>query len=172
MTNIELFNAYTGTVLGSLYEEFPVPAPLNSRSLAFAILGYEKSYVPNFAMIAGSEVDLERADPNTIPVTPTQIYTHYSSIAHYTIKWLLDCDYIRMAGDEPKGSFDESRHRFVLSPKALEVLSMVPESLQSTQSYGSKLAEASKELATEAGKSTVTDIVGKVITTAISLFSG
>lgn len=153
MQNIDAFNRYTAQILSLLYQHFPIPLSLNHESLADATLGSNKAWEPDTTAIVVTQ--------NPDAKQRTKDFEQQALIAWHTIRWLHDCDYIR--------TNDQVDHKmrgacaYVLSPKGLEVLSIVPESLESKKSYGEKLAEAASETTGEAGRAAISEIVGSVV---------
>jgi hypothetical protein len=172
MKNIELFNLFAGKVFADLYERFPRSAQLSPRSMAMETLGSEASLRVDIESVVLHQIDLEKVDPDTVPKVATLEFYEYTAIASATIRWLLNCDYIRIDGPRPSEEHIPDRCHFVLSPKALEVLAAVPSSLTFKESLGSQLAETSKDIASESAKSTIAELVGKVLGAALGLPSG
>jgi hypothetical protein len=171
MTNIDLFNVFAGKVLADLYERFPVPASINARGMAMSLLGADRSLEVDRESVALHLIDLQHADPDTVPKRPTRELEHYATIGHYTVLWLVNCDYVRVVGTRPPEEQIPDRALLVLSPKSLEVLSAVPTSLTAQRSYGAELIEKSRELPFEAARTAIAELVGKVIGAAIGLAS-
>ena len=87
------------------------------------------------------------------------MHSDYASIVRATINWLNECDYVR----KKTGEDFYRTTLFVLSPRSLEVLAAVPESLEAKTSLADKLSDAVKEGAKEAGRSALSKTVGEVI---------
>jgi hypothetical protein len=154
MHNIDEFNWYTAQILSLLYQNFPIPLSVDHESLSDQRLSTEEAW----------ERDIENIVINGNPDAKrrTSEFLRHTSIAWHTIRWLNDCDYIRTNEKVDHGKWQVNT--YVLSPKGLEVLSIVPESLEIKKTYGERLKEATGKTAGEAGRAAIGEIVGSVIT--------
>lgn len=73
----------------------------------------------------------------------------------HTVKWLITNDFLSAMPYIQSASFGDA----VLTPKGLEVLSSVPESLSVRQPIGERLAEATKAGAKEVLRSVASEAI-------------
>lgn len=160
MPNIDEFNWYTGHILGSLYQSFPIPLMLNHASLAEARLGSDKAWEPDHtATVSTGNLDAKML---------TQEFHQQETIAWHTIRWLDDCGYVKT--NDKVDHNTRNVCQYVLSPKGFEVLSIIPESLETKKSYGVRLTEAAQETAGEASRTVMAEIVGSALGAALRVF--
>lgn len=138
-SNIEQFDEITGQLLGKLYENFPVPCRLLIKD--FVADGYAMNEH------LGVEVPNDKGD-------------FFLS----SVDWLANAGYLQ---------FHEKIHNFgyqgaVLTAKGLETLKATPESLQSGQTLGEKLVDASKGGA----KEVMRGLVGEILSLGTRIASG
>ncbi len=115
-SNIQRFDELTGQILGRLYESFPLPSPM----LAAAFIGPDNAPMPG---------------------CPFGCKFPQADFFEATMLWLLASGYLSATQDNPSCNF----RRCVLTPKGLEVLRLVPESLQAP--LGAQLADAARSQA-------------------------
>jgi hypothetical protein len=145
VSNLDLFNLYTARILARLYEEFPI---------ARAIIEEDVVNPPQH---------------RTGPIPDTEEQRRKREVAHHTRVWLTDTGYLL---ERPGNTY-----RWVLAPKALEILNapltaLLPKERDGTKTVGTKLADVTKEVATEGTKKAVAEIVGQVIGAAVKSFTG
>lgn len=123
MRNIDHFNLCVAQVLGECFESFPVRIDFEFEALGQKVFD---DYV------AGSAGDS--------PYDPAE----YSRYAAATIDWLADAGYIWVGR-----KINSEVLAVTLTPKSLELLSAMPESLKENASVGSVLASETKTLGRE-----------------------
>ncbi|NMH64967.1 hypothetical protein [Shewanella salipaludis] len=119
MQNIELFNLAAKEILGMCYESFPNRVQFDSYKITNKVVNYYDH----------SELNAGKAE-------------EISKVCHSTAEWLEQANYIwvRMkAGNE--------FHSVTLTPKAFELLNLMPESLKIQESLGSVLMKGAKTTA-------------------------
>ncbi|MEQ8789886.1 MAG: hypothetical protein RIC55_26565 [Pirellulaceae bacterium] len=161
--NIDHFNSYAATIFAKLYTSFPEPIMLDHGTLAeehLQQLGHAAWEPDVIAAAVQGDKRLERE-----PQQRTTEFRSQESLAWHTIRWLAKCSYIQ-ANEQVN---DESRNacRYVLSPKGFEALSAAPESLKSKKSIGATLADAGKNVASQAGRKALSELVGAAIGAAL-----
>lgn len=127
--NIDLFDQYAADVLGRLYESFPVKCQLDVRN----ITGHAETNEYGAICAPGGRPSKE------------------AEIAYATIEWLVDTGYIRADHRSPGFSFQGC----VLSPRGLEVLKSVPESVKVKETIGDKLVRLLREGSIDLAKDAV-----------------
>ncbi|HBC3450934.1 TPA: hypothetical protein KDY51_004851 [Vibrio parahaemolyticus] len=118
MKNIDLFNLAVGEILGTCYESFPEREMLSVPIIFHKIKGFYPEYT-------GEEA------------TEFEFYAH--RIIKSTVEWLRDSGYLWVEKEIVCEIYDFEG--VVLTPKSLELLSALPESLDSTETVGEKLAK-------------------------------
>lgn len=116
MQNIELFNLAAKEILGICYESFPNRVKVDSYKIANNVFKYYDH----------SELDKDKAN---------EIVT----VCHSTVEWLEQANYIWVrfkAGNE--------FNSVTLTPKAFELLNLMPEALKVQESLGSILMKGAK----------------------------
>ena len=164
MENIKLFNEYAGICLAELYSSFPVKTYLSPEAMADILLPKEETRETD--LFKAVSMEIEPGDPNT-PVQYTRKHYEHSKFASETINWLVEAGYILAIKDE--GGQEISGH--VLSPKGLELLNAKP-SVLNNESIGSRLVEASNNIAGETGKSLISEAVGLFLGAAFKATTG
>ncbi|SDI51354.1 hypothetical protein SAMN04487867_10836 [Vreelandella titanicae] len=130
-SNIEKFDEFSGQVLASFYNSFPVPINLQARDFVEQPTQYDES----------SQCD--RASPDAVFFIAT-------------VEWLRRAGYIH--ADEQDGN-DRIVKNGVLTAKGLEVLKIKPTSLTDEPSLGDQLADAAKKGSSDAVRKAVTEIM-------------
>jgi hypothetical protein len=118
MQNIELFNLAAKEILGMCYESFPNRVKVDSKKIANKVLKY-----------------YDRSELNEDKVN------EIVKVCHSTAEWLEQANYIWVrfkAGNE--------FNSVTLTPKALELLNLMPEALKVQESLGSILMKGSKTI--------------------------
>lgn len=123
MINIELFNLAVAEVLGQCYESFPDRIRINGFKVGESLLEFY-----------GDDVETQHPDFGE------KIF----AVGPATLDWLAQAGYIWV------GNKDQADYLGVtLSPKGLELLNLVPDSLNSSDSIGSTLVQGAKVLGKE-----------------------
>jgi hypothetical protein len=148
MKNVDRFGQMTLAIFDQLLESFPIPTAIDQGAMLTA-MGLTPSLTDNGDGF-GPRVRNWRELDADVP-----LYRVYIN----TLDWLLDENFLRKDGDE-----------FVLSSKALAALQSVPPAVGG-QSLGSKVSSTAKDMAGEAGRSAVGELVGQVIGAAIRSMS-
>ena len=117
MNNIEAFNLAVKEILGVCYEGFPRPVCVNHYSIAEKV----SEYFSEFQFDNESSMELHK-------------------LCRSTADWLEKADYI-WAEHKTAQEFGS----VTLTPKAFELLNLIPESLKSSESLGSILIGGVKE---------------------------
>jgi hypothetical protein len=135
--NQEFFDLLAGDIFARLYQSFPAPTDLHSNGI-----------FPDL----GSQQHLDD-DPNRLKA----LYSH-------TVQWLATEDYLRFgqAANQEDGSvaFLDA----VLTGKGLAALRKSPESLAGPgQTLGDKIEETAKDIASDAAKTKMKELVGVVL---------
>ncbi|MDD0973804.1 hypothetical protein [Pseudomonas fontis] len=115
VSNIQQFDEITGRVLGTLYENFPVPKSLRIKQFVEDGFIYDERV----------QVDV-----------PSESGMFFMAC----IDWLAEAGYLRFRSKAHNDGFVEA----VLTAKGLEVLKAIPESLQTGPSLGDQLVDATK----------------------------
>lgn len=118
LPNIQRFNEYTGAILASLYEHFPV----------------RKSLLPRNFIEGGAAA---------VMVPDDHLGERQSDEAVFfmaTVQWLVDAGYVQC-----KKAFHDYAADATLTAKALEALNALPDSLSGKQSLGERLVGAVKD---------------------------
>lgn len=135
MNNIDLFNLCVADVLGACYEQFPVKIDLYFDEIGNRVAS-------QFPSDDGDEL--------------LDVFMSSLDVVSATIQWLSQAGYLWI-GNEFYGGVTKS----TLTPKSLELLNMVPESLKESRSLGSVLAAESKTLGREAVLSIVRTVLSE-----------
>lgn len=130
VSNIDLFNDFTGKILGDLYLQFPIPTYLEAKSYVEAVTEWHEK----------AQMDM--------PTKQTEIF-----IA--TTQWLVSAGYL--SGTVYPYTYVQDA---VLTAKGLEVLNAIPESLTGGPSIGESLANAAKEGGKETMRGLVSEALG------------
>lgn len=154
MENIELFNKYTAICLGLLYKQFPIPLELKAEIIALKVIDNDNAWEVDCTAAVS---DIEESSEYT-PKNKTPEFKKHISFVGATINWLTECTYIQIS----KRNMADTKKFYVLSPKGFEVLSTIPESLQ-TESYGERLIDATDNLVGEANKTIISETIGHII---------
>ncbi|WP_020181839.1 hypothetical protein [Methylotenera sp. 1P/1] len=162
MKNIELFNYYATVALGNLYENFPIPITLSGHSLAVNYIGRDLAYEKDITAAIANDIN---PDSTNCPMQETKLLTENESNASATIVWLVEAGYII------KKTSGDLSNKYVLSTKGLEVLSCIPDSIGG-KSLGTKLLEASNNVAGETSKALISATIGQVIGAAFRVGMG
>jgi len=136
MNNIELFNLSVAETLAACYEEFPQKINFSSIDITDKVLGYY----------------------------PEKNEGEYAEIifpvATGTIQWLGQAGYLWIANQE--------QHEFLgvtLSPKGLELLNLIPDSISKKESIGSLLTGGLKSV----GKESALALIKTVLSEGVKL---
>jgi hypothetical protein len=89
---------------------------------------------------------------------------HKIKVAEQTRFWLRDTGYLI----EREGN----TYRYVLSPKALEVLNASPEALAVKETLGNQMKKVAKDATTEGTKKVAADLMGQFIGSAVRSMIG
>ena len=119
MKNIELFNLAVGEILGECYSTFPVPTDITRGTIGASV----EAHCPD-------------NDPTILDMRKIEY-----EISGHAISWLAKAGYIWVS----EGNESSKMYKATLSPKGLEILNAVPESIK-TGSIGSNLAKGAKEI--------------------------
>ncbi|HHF2959531.1 TPA: hypothetical protein ACPJ0D_004786 [Vibrio diabolicus] len=158
MENIDKFNLYTALILAELYKSFPISRTLRAEDLLEKIMTHDQIWVKNL----GSEyIHLELEDK---PNTYSSEFRDEAKVFRATRDWLLECKYILLL--EINNTRKDTL--YVLSPKGLEVLASVPNSLRTTKTYGEKFNEILSQSATDLRKSGISQLLGEVLRMTIT----
>ncbi|MDG6398687.1 hypothetical protein QCD79_01645 [Pseudomonas quasicaspiana] len=131
MTNIELFDTYTGKIFGSLYKTFPTPRDLGaSEFIDYAKIRNNEQHA---AFIKRVEFILS------------------------TAQWLADSGYIRTNG---RYEDRDALKNVVLTAQGMLALKSLPKSLRTGPSIGESLSKFSKEESKEVFRGLVTEALG------------
>ncbi|MEO3988199.1 hypothetical protein [Plesiomonas shigelloides] len=123
MRNIELFNLSVAEILGECYEAFPERINLKESDIAYKVIEYYDDSV-------------------TEDIQP--FVDQLFNIASSTIQWLEQAGYIWVGGRNYNDFY-----QVTLSSKGLELLNLVPESLNTKESIGSAFINGAKVLGKE-----------------------
>jgi hypothetical protein len=132
LTNIELFDIYTGKIFGSLYQTFPTQRDLG----AWEFISYSKSRSTQ----KQQEAFIKRVE-----------------FILSTAQWLADAGYIRTTGRYDK---KDALQNVVLTAQGMLALKSLPKSLSKGASIGDRLSKFSKEESREAFRGLVTEALG------------
>ena len=133
MRNIDFFNLYVAEVLGICYESFPVRVEIKYDDLAYSVF---KRYS------SGTDEELFFNAQES------------SELAIASLDWLTEAGYL-WVGNKIYGSVTG----VTLTPKSLELLNAIPQSIENKDSVGTVLANESKSL----GRETVLSIIQSVL---------
>jgi len=148
MSNIDNFNTTVAQIFSLLYERFPSRIDLDG----YEHLGYEYNPINDLV-----------GDDNP---SKTQKESEEVQFVIDTVAWLIESGFIYGAVDtQAKGYANNPRKciNLTLSPKGLELLKVVPSSVNKSESLGEALRETMRKGAKDAG--------GKLISEALSNFS-
>jgi len=118
MRNIELFNLTVGEVLGCCYESFPERESLSVGIISNSIKGC-------YPELTGDEAE--------------EFEFYINRIVKSTILWLRDAGYLWVEAEIVCEIYDFEG--VVLSPKSLELLNAIPDSIEKSETIGEKLAK-------------------------------
>ena len=134
MQNIEMFNFAVGAILGECYQNFPVPVQLSKGVIGQDVVEHFRQCHPDY---------LDHNDPEF-------------QISQHTITWLVRAGYIWTA----EGSAGNERVvKATLSPKGLELLNAVPESVDGKEPIGAQLAKGAKGVGVGVFQNLVTQVL-------------
>ncbi|AMF97726.1 hypothetical protein AL538_08335 [Vibrio harveyi] len=142
MKNIEMFNLVVAEVTGLCYEHFPQRIDVTSHTVAEKIANY---------------YDIDEDDAEAVS---DFIYVS-TEMADSTVNWLQQAGYLWVEGQS-----DYSFYGVTLTPKALELMNMVPDSLEET--IGSKLVSSAKAIS----KQTAMSAAGSLLSAGVKLATG
>ncbi|WP_207003878.1 hypothetical protein [Trinickia mobilis] len=140
LSNIERFNDYAGQVLAALYEVFPTPRPL----------------LPGQFIDGGESAVLDPTGFTGAELTPE------AGFFMHTVSWLRSAGYI--SGSETQHAFSDC----VLTPKGLEALNAVPDSLNNPQPLGERMVNAAKGSAKDLLQTAVRELISIGVKTMAS----
>ncbi|MBW8183562.1 hypothetical protein [Shewanella nanhaiensis] len=123
MRNIELFNLSVAEILGECYESFPKRISIKESDIAYKVLEYYDDSVSD-----------------DVIVFVEQLFDISSS----TIEWLEQAGYIWVGGRDHKDFY-----RVTLSSKGLELLNLIPDSLNTKDTLGSSFIKSAKTASKE-----------------------
>ncbi|BCG12678.1 hypothetical protein R7D97_24390 [Vibrio sp. Vb5031] len=129
MRNIDMFNLTVAEIAGLCYENFPHRIDISTHNIAEKLANYYEIDAGNTEEVANF------------------IYES-TEMVESTANWLEQAGYIWVEA-QSDGSF----YSVTLTPKTLELMNMVPNSLQ--ESIGSKLVSAASEVSKQGAISTV-----------------
>ena len=135
--NIDRFNEIAGCVLAHLYQSFPIPAKLKPSSIGLKDLGPDDYATISLATVITAPDDSE------------------AMFFRHTVKWLISNGFLTAMPYIQSDSFGDA----VLTPKGLEVLNSIPESLSAKQPIGERLTEATKTGAKEILRSVASEAI-------------
>lgn len=118
LPNIQRFNEYTGAILASLYDHFPI----------------RKSLLPKNFIEGGAAAVMVPDDIVDERLSDEAVFFME------TVRWLVEAGYVQCE----KVSLDHASEA-TLTAKALEALNAVPESLSGKQSLGERLIGAARD---------------------------
>ncbi|EGQ9235545.1 TPA: hypothetical protein ACPJ0K_004707 [Vibrio alginolyticus] len=116
MRNIEQFNLAVSEILGLCYEQFPNRVSFSQVEIANKVSEYY------------DEEELE------------EIYFDLVKLSKSTVKWLEEAGYLWIEHE-----LNTEYHDVTLTPKAFELLNMMPDSLKPRESIGELLVGGAKE---------------------------
>jgi hypothetical protein len=138
MSHIESFNRCAALIFAELYRSFPFRKQISSSSLPEGI----------FSDI--SEEDFDGAFERLM-------------VFEKTGKWLVEAGYIWA-----KQSTDSTIHGAILSPKGLEVLKAMPDSISMEQTLGEQMGE----LLQQGSYSLLSKVVDKALSIGVAIATG
>ena len=136
-SNINKFDEYTGQILARLYQNFPVPMDISPRDF----------FTCSAVNVAEDEWEYTDED---------------AKVFLSTARWLVLAGYIHCVSE--KRSY---LYKSVLTAKGLEVLKLVPSSVQGGLSIGEQLTTA----ATEEARETLRGVVSEALSIGARLIS-
>lgn len=142
MKNIDLFNLAVGEILGTCYESFPEREMLSVSIIFHKIEGFYPEY-------------------NGEEAREFELYAH--RIIKSTVGWLRDAGYLWVEKEIVSEIYDFEG--VVLTPKSLELLNALPESLDSTETMGEKLAKGLSKI----GKESTLHLIKTALTKGLEL---
>ncbi|MDC5857360.1 hypothetical protein [Vibrio europaeus] len=134
MKNIDAFNIAVGSIFGYCYQNFPEKCDISTGEIGDIIrdsFGKEKSNYTNY-----------------------QDYEY--KIVNATVEWLVKSGYL-WCDSRFEGLIIKN---VVLTPKGLEALNSIPESLEQKQTFGETLSKGASALGKEAMITTVQTCLG------------
>lgn len=134
MQNIEMFNFAVGEILGECYQSFPVPVTVSKGVIGHSVVEHFRLCHPDY---------LDHGDPEF-------------QIAQHTISWLVRAGYIWIEEDS---AADKRIVQATLSPKGLELLNAVPESVDDKEPIGAQLAKGVKGVGAGVFQNLVTQVL-------------
>ncbi|MBE5527449.1 hypothetical protein A9J41_00770 [Laribacter hongkongensis] len=142
-SNIERFDEITAQLFSTLYQSFPAPV--------FLAAGNFVSPATQYSKVRGYDVASDEAE-----------------FWAACVIWLQEAGYIRYESHE---SLTASFWEVVLSPKGLEVLNSIPDSLSGKDTIGDQLVDAARTGATDLLKEGVKTALAKGVMLMGSAFS-
>jgi len=136
MKNIEQFNLAVSEILGICYEQFPTRVSFSQHDIALRVSDYY--------------------DDNE---TENKFF-ELISLSKSTVAWLEEAGYLWI-----KHEVNSQYHDVTLTPKAFELLKMMPDSLKPKKSIGEVLLGGVRET----GKKMVLDTVGVMLSEGVKL---
>ena len=129
MRNIEAFNIAVGSIFGQCYREFPMKTDISIWEVGDEI----KS---SFGTENGDHTNLD---------------DYEYKVVDSTMKWLIQSGYLWCENSKKPINYVG----VVLTPKGLEALNLLPDSLEYTQTVGETLSKGAKAVGREVTISTV-----------------
>lgn len=136
MKNIEQFNLAVSEILGTCYEQFPNRVNFSQNDIAKKVSDYYH------------EDEIEDS------------YLELVKLSKSTVKWLEEAGYLWI-----KHEFNSEYHDVTLTPKAFELLNMMPDSLKPKASIGELLIRGAQG----AGKSMTLDAIKILLSEGVKL---
>lgn len=134
MNNMEIFNIAVAEVFGQCFANFPMGINFDCVEIAIQIS----------MLLSESEIHA-RSD----------IVEREANIVYATIKWLEEAGYIWINSRDLSHSF----YGVILAPKGLEVLNVVPDSLNKSVNAGNVLSRGIKEVGMKTAKDLTTTLL-------------
>jgi hypothetical protein len=145
--NIDKFNYYVGVIFAKLYSSFPC----RSRIEYLEIIGANEC--PETTDNEGRRTGIYNRDGELEDLSSE------FDFLHETLKWLHETGYlIGMVGHSEGGRYAT----VTLSPKGLEILKIVPNSI-SSESNGKSIADSLSEALEDSAKDKISEIAGKAL---------
>ncbi|WP_434949734.1 hypothetical protein ACRWQL_00145 (plasmid) [Shewanella sp. HL-SH4] len=143
MKNIDMFNLTVSEILGQCYKNFPNETDFDYRQIAHQVSQYydKSDYQENFVILEG--------------------------ICRDTMSWLYQADYLwtRFPVHSQRATMNATGIR--LSPKGLEALSLMPDSLTQKKPVGDILQGGVKET----GKMAALEAVKFILSEGVKIYS-
>lgn len=144
-SNIDFFNEIVGHLFDNLYKSFPVPVDINDEIYALA-LGCE--------IIDSTPADWPKEAGRILNFSDLNDGLPLRTLLFSSLTWLREEGFIIAQGDS-------AILKVRLTARALTVLNAAPSSLE--PKLASKLADAVKGSAVEAGRSILGEVVGQIV---------